>query len=58
MYWRPEGAAKETVWGRGIDWFVFVDGVIAEIRQYPPPLNDSPNTELVGFPYATRGYPT
>jgi ketosteroid isomerase-like protein len=41
---------------RGAEWYVFRDGKIAEIRAYyhQAPLDEK---ELVGFPYAQRGYP-
>jgi hypothetical protein len=42
---------------RGSEWYVMREGRIAEIRAY---LMDDPqrDTELVGFPYAERGYLT
>ena len=46
---------------RGIDWYVFKDGLIFEIRQYGDPrgiLRDGQTYEQMGFPYEERGYPT
>lgn len=46
---------------RGIDWYVFKDGLIAEIRQYYDPrglLAADRTYEQMGFPYGERGYPT
>lgn len=53
MFWRPNGAA-ERVATRGTEWFVFRDGLIAEIRSYYQQRPES--TELAGFPYRTRRY--
>lgn len=46
---------------RGIDWYVFRGGVIAEIRQYYDSRGVLPVDriyEQMGFPYSQRGYPT
>lgn len=41
---------------RGAEWYVFRDGKIAEIRAYYQP--GQRISELRGYPYAERGYPT
>ena len=53
MFWRPDGA-RERVATRGAEWFVFRDGLIAEIRSYYQQRPET--TELAGFPYRSRGY--
>jgi ketosteroid isomerase-like protein len=53
MFWRPEGA-EERIATRGSEWFVFRDGLIAEIRSYHQQQNRT--TELDGFPYPQRRY--
>lgn len=57
--WTPPGASEEVL-TRGVDWFVFENDKISEIREYadfglspqPPAVH-----ELERFPYETRGYP-
>ena len=58
VLWTPSNAPKEEL-SRGTDWFTFENGRIAEIRQYYHARNLKPgqNHELLGFPYAERGYP-
>lgn len=54
----PGGAGQ--LFTRGVDWYVFRDGRIAEIRQYYDVRNPSPPDkpyEQQGFPYKERGYP-
>jgi SnoaL-like domain len=41
---------------RGAEWYVFRDGLIAEIRAYELVAGEHPH-ELAGYPYAGRGYP-
>lgn len=43
---------------RGAEWYVFEDGLIAEIRAYyaSPADKGTPMNELAGFDYAGRGY--
>ena len=53
MFWRPRGDG-ERVATRGAEWFVFRDGLIAEIRSYYQQRPET--TELAGFPYAGRRY--
>jgi hypothetical protein len=53
--------AASAQFDRGIDWYVFKDGLISEIRQYGDPrgiLPDGQIYEQMGFPYEDRGYPT
>ena len=53
MFWRP-GGAGERVATRGAEWFVFRDGLIAEIRSY---YQQRPQTtELAASPTAAGGY--
>lgn len=53
LFWRPQGHAGRVA-TRGAEWFVFRDGLIAEIRSY---YQQQPrHTELDGFDYAARGY--
>lgn len=40
---------------RGAEWYVFEDGLIAEIRAYYNQLRDA-DSELLGFDYPGRGY--
>ena len=50
----------EPILDRGVDWFVFSDGRISEIRQYYDSRNLLPSDERYeqkGFPYRERGYP-
>jgi hypothetical protein len=58
MLWTPPETAKEEL-SRGTDWFIFENGLITEIRQYHHArgLKPGQNFELLGFPYAKRGYP-
>ena len=57
--WTPPGTSEEAL-TRGIDWFVFENDKIKEIREYadfglsPEPLAVH---ELLQFPYQHRGYP-
>ena len=54
--WTPLETGQRVMM-RGTEWYVVREGRIAEIRAY---LIDDPlcNTELIGFPYAARGYLT
>jgi len=53
MYWRPDGSGQRVA-TRGSEWFVFRDGLIAEIRAY---YQQQPfTTQLADFPYEQRGY--
>ena len=42
---------------RGAEWYAFRDGRIAEVRAYYRWIPGEPVSELIGFPYAERGYP-
>jgi ketosteroid isomerase-like protein len=57
MYWQPQDSLQDPgkrVATRGAEWFVFRDGLIAEIRSYYQQREHS--SELEGFPYSRRGY--
>ena len=43
---------------RGTEWYVFKDGKIAEIRAYYHWAHGVEESELDGFPYGARRYPT
>ena len=54
------GDSTEPTLSRGVDWFVFSDGRISEIRQYYDSRSLLPSGEPYeqkGFPYRERGYP-
>lgn len=59
LFWtHPESGSRRVT--RGTEWHVIGDGLISEVRAYfnfpvTPPLIDF-DSELVGFPYAERGY--
>ena len=57
--WTPPGASVEVL-TRGVDWFVFENEKIKEIREYAD-FGLSPEApsvhELLQFPYQSRGYP-
>ena len=55
MWWTPAGSAHRVV-TRGAEWFVFRDGLIAEIRSYYR--QETSDSELESFPYGERGYST
>ena len=54
----PPEMTEELLW-RGTDWFIFEGGRIREIRQYhhARTLAADQTYELMGYPYAERGYP-
>ena len=54
LFWTPK---DERVVTRGSEWYVMRDGRIAEVRAYFAH-EDAGNTELTGFPYRERGYPS
>ena len=43
---------------RGAEWYQFREGKIAEIRAYFRWVDEQLASELIGFPYTERGYPT
>jgi SnoaL-like domain len=43
---------------RGAEWYKFINGKISEIRAYYRWVDEPEASELIGFPYAERGYPT
>ncbi|WP_158744428.1 nuclear transport factor 2 family protein [Acidisphaera sp. L21] len=53
MFWCP-APGQPRIATRGAEWFVFRDGLIAEIRSYYQQRDAT--TELEGFPYAARHY--
>jgi hypothetical protein len=56
----PRGPANRQ-FDRGIDWYVFQNGLISEIRQYYHISSSLPpggTYEQMGFPYKERGYPS
>ena len=57
--WMSPDTGEERL-SRGIDWFFFVAGQIAEIHQYYRPERLAPDQtyELQGFPYRERGFPS
>lgn len=57
MTWTPLGLERQELL-RGTEWFIFRDGLIAEVRAYHCNfhLQDPRNFELRDFPYASRGY--
>lgn len=54
LFWTPPDTGVRVA-TRGAEWYVFRDGLIAEIRAY---YRQEPGTssELDSFPYAERGY--
>ena len=58
LEYTPEpGASRELI--RGAEWYLFKDGLIAEIRAYYMNRHDAyphTNFELWDFPYVERGY--
>ncbi|MDO8531180.1 MAG: nuclear transport factor 2 family protein [Dehalococcoidia bacterium] len=58
MRFIPRGASHAVLW-RGVDWCVFHEGRISEIRAfYHHPIEPRITSELKDFPYRQRGYPT
>lgn len=59
MRWIPPATGTPEIL-RGSEWYLFRDGLIAEIRSYHANhyLSDPKNRELHDFDYATRGYRT
>jgi ketosteroid isomerase-like protein len=55
MTWRhPESGEKRL--DRGTEWFVFRDGLIAEVRAYHHGGPKNPSGDLLGFDHEGRGY--
>ena len=55
MTWRhPESGERRL--DRGTEWFVFRDGLIAEVRAYHHGGPKNPSGDLLGFDHAGRGY--
>ncbi|WP_134322464.1 nuclear transport factor 2 family protein [Cumulibacter soli] len=55
MFWNPDGSADRIV-TRGMEWYVFEDDLIGQIRSYHMQLRES--TELEEFAYVAAGYST
>lgn len=55
LLYRPRPGEAMRVF-RGAEWYVFRDGLIAEVRAYELVGGEHP-AELDGYPYAERGYP-
>lgn len=51
-----DGRPQEIL--RGAEWYLFRNGKIAEIRAYYHSDPERKVTELIGYPYAERGFPT
>lgn len=59
LRWTPPGEVG-VLFMRGAEWYRFRDARIAEIRAYylnPTAPHPGRDFELVGFPYAVRGFP-
>ncbi|MFL5900620.1 MAG: nuclear transport factor 2 family protein [Solirubrobacterales bacterium] len=55
MTWRhPESGERRL--DRGTEWFVFRDGLIAEVRAYHHGGPKNPSGDLLGFDHRGRGY--
>jgi ketosteroid isomerase-like protein len=55
MTWRhPESGERRL--DRGTEWFVFRDGLIAEVRAYHHGGPKNPSGDLLGFDHEGRGY--
>ena len=55
MTWRhPESGERRL--DRGTEWFVFRDGLIAEVRAYHHGGRKNPSGDLLGFDHRGRGY--
>lgn len=54
--WTPKDTDRRILM-RGTEWYIMRSGRIAEVRAYFM-YDDASNTEITGFPYLERGYPT
>jgi hypothetical protein len=54
MTWRDETGERRL--DRGTEWFVFRDGLIAEIRAYFHGGKRNRSGDLIGFDHAGRGH--
>lgn len=55
MTWRDPKSGEKRL-DRGTEWFLFRDGLIAEVRAYHHGGRKNPSGDLLGFDHAGRGY--
>jgi len=55
MTWRDPKSGEKRL-DRGTEWFVFRDGLIAEVRAYHHGGPKNPSGDLLGFDHEGRGY--
>jgi ketosteroid isomerase-like protein len=55
MTWRHPESGEQRL-DRGTEWFVFRDGLIAEVRAYHHGGPKNPSGDLLGFDHRGRGY--
>lgn len=55
MTWRDPKSGEKRL-DRGTEWFLFRDGLIAEVRAYHHGGPKNPSGDLLGFDHAGRGY--
>jgi ketosteroid isomerase-like protein len=55
MTWRDPKSGEKRL-DRGTEWFVFRDGLIAEVRAYHHGGPKNPSGDLLGFDHRGRGY--
>ena len=55
MTWRDPKSGEKRL-DRGTEWFVFRDGLIAEVRAYHHGGKKNPQGDLLGFDHEGRGY--
>jgi len=55
MTWRDPKSGEKRL-DRGTEWFLFRDGLIAEVRAYHHGGPKNPSGNLLGFDHAGRGY--
>ena len=55
MTWRDPKSGEKRL-DRGAEWFVFRDGLIAEVRAYHHGGRKNPQGDLLGFDHEGRGY--
>jgi ketosteroid isomerase-like protein len=55
MTWRDPKSGEKRL-DRGTEWFVFRDGLIAEVRAYHHGSPKNPSGDLLGFDHEGRGY--
>ena len=55
MTWRDPKSGEKRL-DRGTEWFLFRDGLIAEVRAYHHGGKKNPQGDLLGFDHEGRGY--